>query len=65
MLRHMPRWTVTKLHKTTPPTDLVQDPEPKEKASEFERRWQEQSNARGSWNATFRRPKAQPPKTEP
>lgn len=49
-----------KPHKTPPMSDLVQDPEPNRKASEYVRQWQEQSNARGSWNATYRRPKAEP-----
>jgi hypothetical protein len=58
----MPRWTVTKKFKSPPKSELVEDPEPRVKSSEWDRRWQQRSNEGGYLNATYRREK--PTRTE-
>lgn len=61
MLRHMPRWTPgLKPHKTPPAEELVADPEPAIKSSEYARRWQQLLNVGGHQKATYRNPKPEP-----
>ena len=63
MLSSMPRDAPgLKPHKTPPMSELVENPDPIPTASEYERRSQERQNRIGGQLATYRRPKAAPPK---
>jgi hypothetical protein len=65
MLRDVPRDTPgLKPHKTPPKSDLVGNPEPRVRASEYIRRWQEKVIAADTNLEPYRRPTVDPPKVD-